>query len=126
MFRSKRDVDRYVAELEEKIPSVTERALKYFTVARLYFNIGESDLALKHLDKYCEVRSSSAPSYKFRGQVLENLADKGPQEQAYVHKLAAVEAYKTSYELDLSQKELLIKICELMAHLPVRDIERTR
>ena len=51
MIRCKRDVDRHVAELEEKFPSVTERSLKFFTVARLYFNVGETDLALKFLGK---------------------------------------------------------------------------
>lgn len=127
MFRCKRDVDRHVAELEDKFPSVTERSLKYFTVARLYFNVGESELSVKYLDKYCEVRPSSAQAFKFRGQILEKAAEnEANDEQSSVKRLAAVEAYKTSYHLDLSQKELLLKICELSARLPVNDFERTR
>jgi tetratricopeptide (TPR) repeat protein len=126
MFRNKRDVDRHVAELEERIPDVKERALKYFTIARLYQTVGEADLALKYLDKYCEVRTNSPQAYKFRGGIFEYLAERGPQEQAYVNKRAAFEAYKTSYELDLSQKELLIKICDLLAQLPIRDTQVTR
>ncbi len=126
MFRSKRDVDRHVAELEEKVPSEVERALKGMTIARLYFNVGEHDLALKHLEKFCEVKPTSAQAFKFRGQVFEAKGFKGPSEQKYVNQTAAVEAYKRSYELDLSQREILLKICDLMSQLPVRDPSRAR
>ena len=126
MFRCKRDVDRHVAELEDKYKSDNERSLKYQTVARLYFQVGEPETALKYLDKYCAVRTSSAVAYKLRGQILENLAEKCPPEQVHVNKVAALEAYKTAYELDLSLKELLIKICELMSELPIRDSGKAR
>ena len=126
MFRCKRDVDRHVAELEDKYKSDSERSLKYHTVARLYFQVGEAEIALKYLDKYCEVRPSSAIAYKLRGQIHESLVEKGPVEQSHVNKLAALEAYKTTYEIDLSQKELLIKICDLMSQLPVRDLGKIR
>lgn len=126
MFRCKRDVDRHVTDLEEKFPSVTERSLKYFTVARLYFNVNETELALKYLDKFCQVRPSSPQAFKFRGQILEKAAEHSEDQAADVKKAAALEAYKTSYHLDLSQKELLLRICELSAQLPINDIERTR
>lgn len=127
MFRCKRDVDRHVADLEEKVPSVAERSLKYFTVARLYFNVGEDKLALKFLDKYCDVRPSSAPAFKFRGQVLEKAAEREQsQESSQAKKTAALEAFQSSYQLDLSQKELLLKVCELLLQFPIADIERTR
>ena len=41
-------------------------------------------------------------------------------------KTAAVEAYKASYHLDLSQKELLKKICEITVQLPIHDTEHAR
>ena len=127
MFRSKRDVDKHVAELDEKIHSEKERSLKYFTVARLYFNVGESGLALKYLDKYCDVRPSSAQAFKFRGQVLEKAAEReNEEEQIFSKKAAALEAYKASSHLDLSQKELLKNICDLTAQLPIHDTEHTR
>ena len=127
MFRSKRDVDKHVADLDEKIPSEKERYLKYFTVARLYFNVGEAGCALKYLDKYCDVRPSSAQAIKFRGQVLEKATERESEEDAILSKkTAALEAYKASYHLDLSQKELLKKICELTAQLPIHDTEHAR
>ena len=127
MFRSKRDVDKHVADLDEKIPSEKERSLKYFTVARLYFNIGEEGLALKYLDKYCNVRPSSAQAFKFRGQVLEKASERESEDEGlYSKKTAAVEAYKASYHLDLSQKELLKKICEITVQLPIHDTEHAR
>jgi len=126
MFRCKRDVDRHVADLEERYKSESERVTKYFTVARLYFQVGEPDIALKFVDKYCEIWTSSALAYKLRGQIFETLVEKGPVEQSNVNKGAALEAYKSSYELDLKQKELLIKICELMSQLPIRDSEKAR
>ena len=126
MFRCKRDVDRYVSDLDEKIPSSTERSLKYLTVARLYFNVDETDLAIKYLNKYCEVRPSSAKAHKFRGQVLERKLEREPDEHNQGKALAALEAYQNSYQLDLSQKELLIKICDLLSQIPINDPERTR
>ena len=126
MFRTKRDVDKHVADLDEKIPSEKERSLKYSTVARLYFNVGEIGLALKYLDKYCVVRPSSAHAFKFRGQILEKASERETEEeQVYSKKTAALEAYKDSYHLDLSQKELVKKICELSAQLSINDIELT-
>ena len=126
MFRCKRDVDRHVAELEEKIPSVAERSLKYFTVARLYFNVGEDQLALKYLDKYCEARPSSAQAFKFRGQVLEKTAERSEDSYGSKKLSAALEAYQSSYHLDLSQKELLVKICEILTQVPIYDTEKAR
>ena len=65
MFRSKKDIDRHVQDLEDKFRDHTERFLKYNTVAKLYFNFGEVDLALKYLDKFLEVRGTSTHAFKF-------------------------------------------------------------
>ncbi len=85
MFRCKRDVDRHVADLEERYKSESERTTKYFTVARLYFQVGEPEIALKFVDKYCEIWTSSALAYKLRGQIFETLIEKGPVEQSNVY-----------------------------------------
>lgn len=135
MFKSKRDVDAHVAEIYRRIPSEAERNLKGYTVARLYYGIGEHNLALKYLDKFDQVRSNSAQSLKLRGQVFEALSafdqdggDQGPAglEKHQEYKRLAVESYKRTLELDLSQKDLVLKICDLMLDIPVDDPEKTR
>ena len=127
MFRSKKDIDRHVQDLEDKFRDHTERYLKYNTVAKLYFNLGEVDLALKYLDKLLEVRGTSAHAFKFRGQILEKSLEKTTTqdnpEALYSKRLAALEAFKTTFELDQSQKEVLLKICNLYHQLPVDNID---
>ena len=128
MFRSKKDIDRHVQDLEEKFRDHTERYLKFNTVAKLYFNLGEVDLALKYLDRFLEVRGTSAVhAIKFRGQILEKIIDKTQDpDQLYAKRLAALEAFKTTFELDHSQKEVLLKICELYHSLPIENIDIVR
>ena len=127
MFRSKKDIDRHVQDLEDKFRDHTERYLKYNTVAKLYFNLGEVDLALKYLDKFLEVRGTSAHAFKFRGQILEKSLEKSTiqdnPEALYSKRQAALEAFKTSFDLDQSQKEVLLKICNLYHQLPIDNID---
>ena len=59
MYKTKRDVDNHWSEINRKIPSETERNLKAWTVAKLYFNVGEHDLAVKFLDKYDSARKNA-------------------------------------------------------------------
>ncbi len=69
MYRSKRDVDRYVNEIERTAKSDIEKDLKCLTVAKLYYNVGEYQAALVYLDKYDTSRKNSASSLKLRAQV---------------------------------------------------------
>ena len=127
MFRSKKDIDRHVQDLEEKFRDHTERFLKFNTVAKLYFNLGEVDLALKYLDKFLEVRGTSAHAVKFRGQILEKIIDKTQDpDQLYTKRVAALDAFKSTFELDQSQKEVLLKICELYLILPIENFDIVR
>ena len=41
-------------------------------------------------------------------------------------KKSALDAYKRSIDLDLSQKDLILQVCNLMLDLPTEDPERTR
>ena len=76
MYRSKRDVDRYVTEVDRNIKNEVERGLKAFTIAKLYYNIGEYSTALVHLEKYDTVRKCSASALRLRGQVMKSLLNK--------------------------------------------------
>ena len=69
MYRSKRDVDRYVSEIDRTIKNEVERSLKSITVAKLYYNVGEYQTALVHLEQYESCRKNSAPALRLRGQV---------------------------------------------------------
>ena len=102
--------------------------MKYNTVAKLYFNLGEVDLALKYLDKFLEVRGTSAHAFKFRGQILEKSLEKSSDPEAlHSKRRAALDAFKTTFDLDQSQKEVLLKICDLYYHLlPLENIDIVR
>ena len=39
MFRSKKDVDKHVADIYHKIKNPTERTLKGYSVAKLYYQV---------------------------------------------------------------------------------------
>ncbi len=116
MLCSKRDVDRHVEQLEAKIHSESERNLKAFTVAKLYYNVGEYEAARKYLVRYLSVRENSAVAHKYHGQVLEALQQRE----------RALASYKNSYELDPSQKDVVVKVCELLASFGEVDKARAR
>ena len=69
MYRNKREVDRYVSELERTSKNEIEKDLKCMTVAKLYYNVGEYQTAIVYLDKYDSCRKNSSSSLKLRAQV---------------------------------------------------------
>merc|ERR1712045_301468 len=76
MGKTKRDVDNHWSEIDRKIPSEQERNLKAFTVAKLYFNVGELDQAIKFLDKYDSARKNAPQSFRLRGRIYEAMASR--------------------------------------------------
>lgn len=56
MYKSKREVDKFVKDLNEKYKSDSDRSLKGFTIAKLYFNVGDFNTAIVYLDSYDTVR----------------------------------------------------------------------
>ena len=119
MLRSKREVDQHVEQLEAKIQSETERNLKAFSIAKLYFAVGDYESARRYLDKYLTVRNNSSGACKLQGQVMECLRQREN----------AIAAYKKAYELDPTSKDALTKICELIvadAGAPDFDADRAR
>lgn len=116
MLCSKRDVDRHVEQLESKIHSESERNLKAFSVSKLYYNVGEYEAARRYLVRYLSVRENSAVAHKFHGQVLEAL---GQRERALA-------SYKISYDLDQSQKDVVLKVCELLVASGEGNIDKSK
>ena len=67
------------------------------------------------MSNYISEKESSSVAHKLLGQVYEALKQKDK----------AVNSYKKAYDLDNVQKELVLKICELLIDLPI-DPQRAR
>nr|XP_023030195.1 E3 SUMO-protein ligase RanBP2 [Leptinotarsa decemlineata] len=105
MFKSKLEVDRHVDNCLKKINNETERNLRCFSFAKLYFNVGDYEQARRYVSSYLSVKPRSAEGYHLLGKCLEKLEKKE----------AALEAYRNSLQIDSKQNNLVIKVCELLS-----------
>ncbi|KAJ8957128.1 hypothetical protein NQ318_007344 [Aromia moschata] len=105
MFTTKLEVDRHVDNCLKKINNETERNLRCFSFAKLYFNVGDYEQACRYISSYLSVKPKSAEGHQLLGKALEKLGKKE----------SALEAYRTSLQLDPKQNNLVIKVCELLA-----------
>ncbi|XP_016018457.2 E3 SUMO-protein ligase RanBP2 isoform X2 [Rousettus aegyptiacus] len=111
MRRSKAEVERYIASVQGYAPSPREKSMKGFYFAKLYYEAKEYDLAKKYISTYINVQERDPKAHRFLGllyEVEENI-DK------------AVECYKRSVELNPTQKDLVLKIAELVCKNDVTD-----
>ncbi|GAB1295127.1 E3 SUMO-protein ligase RanBP2 [Apodemus speciosus] len=111
MRRSKAEVERYIASVQGSAPSPREKSMKGFYFAKLYYEAKEYDLAKKYISTYINVQERDPKAHRFLGllyEVEENI-DK------------AVECYKRSVELNPTQKDLVLKIAELLCKNDVTD-----
>ncbi|XP_049713049.1 E3 SUMO-protein ligase RanBP2-like isoform X1 [Elephas maximus indicus] len=111
MRRSKADVERYIASVQGSVPSPREKSMKGFYFAKLYYEAKEYDLAKKYVCTYINVQERDPKAHRFLGllyEVEENI-DK------------AVECYKRSVELNPTQKDLVLKIAELLCKNDATD-----
>ncbi|XP_036926477.1 E3 SUMO-protein ligase RanBP2 isoform X3 [Sturnira hondurensis] len=111
MRRSKADVERYIASVQGFGPSPREKSMKGFYFAKLYYEAKEYDLAKRYISTYINVQERDPKAHKFLGllyEVEENI-DK------------AVECYKRSVELNPTQKDLVLKIAELLCKNDITD-----
>ncbi|XP_030057332.1 E3 SUMO-protein ligase RanBP2 isoform X2 [Microcaecilia unicolor] len=111
MRRSKAEVERYIASLQSSSPSPREKSIKGFFFAKLYFEAKEYELAKRYLSAYLNVQERDPKAHKFLGQLYE--AD------GYVDK--AVGCYKRSVDLNPTQKDLVLKIAELLCNKGTTD-----
>ncbi|KAM9585121.1 E3 SUMO-protein ligase RanBP2 isoform 1-T1 [Trichechus inunguis] len=111
MRRSKADVERYIASVQGSAPSPREKSMKGFYFAKLYYEAKEYDLAKKYICTYINVQERDPKAHRFLGLLyeLEENIDK------------AVECYKRSVELNPTQKDLVLKIAELLCKNDVTD-----
>lgn len=104
MPRSKTEVDRYVSSLQSSSPSHKEKRVKGFLIARLYNEAKEYDLAKRNVSDYLKVQERDPKAHKFLGYLFER--------EGEINK--AIGCYRRSVELNASQKELVLKIAELL------------
>ncbi|XP_061774281.1 E3 SUMO-protein ligase RanBP2 isoform X2 [Nerophis ophidion] len=111
MRRSKTEVDRYVASVQTCSPSLKEKPVKGFLFAKLYFEAKEYELAKRHVSEYLKVQERDPKAHKFLGQLYERDGD--------VNK--AVGCYKRSVDLNPAQRDLVLKVAELLVSKEEND-----
>ncbi|XP_058885011.1 E3 SUMO-protein ligase RanBP2-like isoform X2 [Acipenser ruthenus] len=111
MRRSKAEVDRYISSVQSSSPSTKEKPLKGFLFAKLYFEAKEYELAKRHISAYLTVQERDPKAHKFLGQLYEK--------EESIEK--AVGCYKRSVELNPAQKDLVLKIAELLCNKEEKD-----
>ncbi|XP_071357081.1 E3 SUMO-protein ligase RanBP2 isoform X2 [Trachinotus anak] len=104
MRRSKAEVDRYVSSVQSSSPSLKEKPVKGFLFAKLYFEAKEYELAKRHVSEYLKVQQRDPKAHKFLGQLYEREGD--------INK--AVGCYKRSVDLNPAQRDLVLKVAELL------------
>ncbi|GIX88810.1 e3 SUMO-protein ligase RanBP2 [Caerostris extrusa] len=114
-LRTKKDVERHVADTLSRLNSENEKNLRGFTFARLFFQVKDYEAARKYLSSFLSVRDNHAPAHRLMAQICE--AINNPEN--------ALQSYKRSLELDPHQIDIVLKICELYCQLSV-DHETAR
>uniref|UniRef100_A0A669BBF6 E3 SUMO-protein ligase RanBP2 n=1 Tax=Oreochromis niloticus TaxID=8128 RepID=A0A669BBF6_ORENI len=80
------------------------KPVKGFLFAKLYFEAKEYDLAKRHVSDYLKVQERDPKAHKFLGQLYEREGDIN----------RAVGCYKRSVDLNPAQKDLVLKVAELL------------
>ncbi|NWS55657.1 RBP2 ligase, partial [Chunga burmeisteri] len=111
MRRTKPEVERYIASVQAAAPSPREKSMKGFLFAKLYFEIKEYELAKRYVSTYLSVQERDPKAHRFLGQIYE----------AEDNMEKAFGCYKRSVELNPTQKDLVLKIAELLCNNDITD-----
>ncbi|CAN9497895.1 unnamed protein product [Ophioblennius macclurei] len=104
MRRTKDEVDRYVSSVQNACPSPNGKSMKGLLFARMYYEAKEYELAKRHVSEYLKVHERDPKAHRFLGQLHEREGD--------VNK--AVGCYKRSLDLNSTQRDLVLKVAELL------------
>ncbi|XP_048481602.1 E3 SUMO-protein ligase RanBP2 [Plutella xylostella] len=104
MYRNKKDVDKHVEGMLAKL-SLKEFKSRAYSVARLYFEVGDYVSCQRYVEQYLSQKDNNAAAHKLLGQTLQKLGQKEK----------ALEQYKISLDIDPTQTSLILEICELLA-----------
>ncbi|XP_008944668.1 PREDICTED: E3 SUMO-protein ligase RanBP2 [Merops nubicus] len=91
--------------------SLLQKSMKGFLFAKLYFEIKEYELAKRYISTYLSVQERDPKAHRFLGQIYEA--------EDNIEK--AFGCYKRSVELNPTQKDLVLKIAELLCNHDVTD-----
>ncbi|XP_053311054.1 ranBP2-like and GRIP domain-containing protein 4 [Spea bombifrons] len=111
MRRSKPELQQYIESVHNSAASPREKSLKGFLIAKLYYEAKDYELAKRSVSSYINVQERDPKAHRFLGQLFEN---EGNIERA-------VGCYKRSLELNPTQKDLVLKIAELICSISVTD-----
>uniref|UniRef100_A0A8C0C3H4 E3 SUMO-protein ligase RanBP2 n=1 Tax=Buteo japonicus TaxID=224669 RepID=A0A8C0C3H4_9AVES len=87
------------------------KSMKGFLFAKLYFEIKEYELAKRYISTYLNVQERDPKAHRFLGQIYEA--------EDNIEK--AFGCYKRSVELNPTQKDLVLKIAELLCNNDITD-----
>ncbi|XP_047533954.1 E3 SUMO-protein ligase RanBP2 [Vanessa atalanta] len=104
MYRNKKDVDKHVESLMFKL-SPKDFTTRAYSVARLYYEVGDYGSCQKYVEQYLTQKSNNAAAHKLLGQAFQKLGEKEN----------ALEQYKTSFDIDPTQTCTILDVCELLA-----------
>ncbi|NXW54105.1 RBP2 ligase, partial [Eurystomus gularis] len=88
-----------------------QKSMKGFLFAKLYFEIKEYELAKRYISTYLSVQERDPKAHRFLGQIYEA--------EDNIEK--AFGCYKRSVELNPTQKDLVLKIAELLCNNDITD-----
>nr|XP_029488358.1 RANBP2-like and GRIP domain-containing protein 5/6 [Oncorhynchus nerka] len=111
MRRNKAEVDEYIYSVESSSPSLKEKPIKGFLFAKLYFEAKEYELAKRHVSAYLKVAERDPKAHQFLGKLYEREGD--------INK--AIGCYKRSVDLNPAQRDLVLKVAELLVSKTERD-----
>ncbi|KAM4046516.1 E3 SUMO-protein ligase RanBP2-like isoform 2-T2 [Anomaloglossus baeobatrachus] len=111
MRRSKPEIQKYIDSVQSGAASPREKSMKGFLIAKLYYEAKEYDLAKRCVSSYINVQERDPKAHRFLGHLYEI--------DGNVEK--SVGCYKRSLELNPTQKDLVLKIAELICTINVTD-----
>lgn len=80
-------------------PVCFQRNKRCYNIAQQYYKVRDYESAKHYLSLYLSVKEDSPLAYKLQGQIYEALNDK----------IRALNAYRTSLEIEGNQPELVLK-----------------
>ncbi|XP_011183994.2 E3 SUMO-protein ligase RanBP2 [Zeugodacus cucurbitae] len=104
MYKTKKEVDAHVRTALSKLRSESERQLRSFTIAKLYYKINEYSTAEQYLCSYLSVKEDNDQAHKLLGQCYQRL--KKPEK--------ALQSFQRSLQLNSKQPDVLADVCQLL------------
>lgn len=108
MYHTKKDVDKHLAGILEKIKDENERKIRSYAFAKMYFGVKDYESARRYLADYLSVNDKHAGAFKLMGQIHD--ATGNPKQ--------ALQSFKHSLALEENQKDVILKICEIYSETP--------